>query len=649
MRLATTLKDGSRYASFAWTALAYLLLACLAYLPILIHGDFLCDDFILLARIKSGINIWDYRGADFYRPAICTTLSGLWKLFGTNPFPYHLFNILVLVATGLLLRAIWLRLVPSRPRSAFVVGLAFVLWIPHSESVDWISGMTDGVSVLFGAAAVLAFIRYRERPTLWAFLLAAVLLWIGFLGKEAIVSWALILPVLGLLVSRPGTSWIQRAGEAAILCALGAVFVGWRGHVIGKLIGGYGAKVHLDIRWQPISAKLSRHMAMDFLPFNKTLAILVGPGWAVIATTVVCVGIPALLLRKIPKKAPTPEWVQAMVALLTLVAYVRLAYIYVPDVLWEEHTPALYMVGGILIALVVCIFVRTKKRPRFDTPLAFVLLSLVAVLIHANTIDKQQEWLLFAVYLWFAFATRPVAELSEPDRRLALVAVAFFASTFLATLPTATLKIGFTGEASRFTYGPSFFSGVALLAVLLLYINRSVIRNGSAAVGLIALGALLYLNNVPWAQASELSRQTTAAIRSVLPARRVYVLTAPGALSAAFLFRIGIDSLPDLTLDDRKVSVRPANYIIGCVDDDRIDVLQTGPASYSLRVIDSRSSLRFENAYLEKVEDNLQAGWYTFADETRGTEVTPVVNLVGFQPKTDHVIVIDGTSARVIR
>lgn len=634
-------------------AVGYFAVACLAYGAILTRGRFLCDDVILLSRIKRGLGIWDYKGADFYRPAISSVLTALWKLFGNNPIPYYFFNVGVLVATGLVIRAIWLSFIPGN-RGAFATGLIFVLWITHSESVSWISGMTDGVSVFFASTALLAYVKYRAHPTVMRFTLVILLLWFGLLGKEGIITWVPILLVFGVSMFPVRAHWKLLGAELGVLGVLGGAYVAWRTHVLGKLIGGYGSAVHLNVTPAGVSTKLARHLANAFLPCNKWIALWINPSVMFVIATAATVGVLALLIRRLPKSHVTPRWVVKGFGFLSVAGLIWLICQALPDFLFDQFGTRVWT-GGALIGLTTYGFLRKRRVLDVESDRGFWSISLLCLLIHAYAGNRVYDLALLAFYLGFAYLTRPFGERSETDQQLLRIGLAGYAATFLAIIPTMTLKVELNGEASRFSYGPSFFSAIAIASVVLLYVKKFPIRLAVTIPAFLASGVLLFENNVPWALASDLSGKTTEAIKSVLPARRIYLLSLPGGLGGSFLFRIGIEHFADVTTGDQNVQLRNAYYQILTMDGDALKANKIDDTTFGISLVNNEKVRRFEATYLQVAEREIVSGWFSFPTKAVDPNAPPetvnmsLVHLIGFQKATDHVIVVDGTSARVIQ
>lgn len=633
-------------------ALLYLGLAILAYFPVLSHGRFLCDDFILLSRIKAGLGVWNYNGSDFYRPAVGTALSMLWRLFGNSPFPYYALNVLMLVGTGLAVHETWFTIRKSR-KEAFIVGLIFVLWITHSETVSWISGMTDGISVFFASVSLLLYVRNRQQPTLIGYAFVVMFLWLGLLGKEAIVTWMPILLIFGFALSPRNSSLLLKEGTA--LAGLTAAFVFWRTHVIGRLIAGYGRAAHLDVTWTGLSSKFAHHLSNAFVPINKWLALWGGADFAALLTAAASVGALALLLRKLPKIKPTPRSVHIIWSVMALVGMVRLAEQVIPSEKFQANGVRLTIACILFVGVASFNLIRYRDRITLDNRWAFAAMSGLMLGLHAFTHSAVEDIFLLAVFIWFTIETRPVRSLTPADCRLLYLGFGSYVAIFLAILPMLTLPVEWNGEGSRFSYGPSLFAIFALASLALLYV-KAIPRFAHVVVaGITASGMFLFLNNIPWAQASDLSQATASAIQSVLPARRVYVLSTPGAISNAYLFRIGIEHLAEVSLGDDKVQVHTGQYQIRTISGDTLGINRFTEDTFGLEVFNDEKPRRFEDSYLQKADPDMVDGWFSYPNQNKlvdhNVELPQLrlVHLVGFQPNSDHIIVVDGVNARVIQ
>ena len=145
----------------ALAALALGLLAGVSYLPAMLWGGFVWDDFIWYqsraVQEWSGLgDIWSWPSRIHrevhYWPLTYTTFWLEHKMWGLEPAGYHVVNVLLHLLNSLLVWRLLLRLaVPG----AWVAAAVFALHPTHVESVAWIIERKDVLSGLFYLAAVL--------------------------------------------------------------------------------------------------------------------------------------------------------------------------------------------------------------------------------------------------------------------------------------------------------------------------------------------------------------------------------------------------------------------------------------------------------------------------------------------------------------
>ncbi|MDQ2868073.1 MAG: tetratricopeptide repeat protein [Verrucomicrobiota bacterium] len=226
----------------------FLLLAAIGLLVRLpaLSGQFIWDDTYLISGnpfIKSPLLALEaFRHHLFldslsphYRPVQNISFMVDYFFWNTDPAGYHLTNILLHVASGLLLYQLlrclllsangWLKTTATASFTKrivpFVVALLWMVHPVHSAAVDYISGRADSLAFLFACASWLLVIKSRTVRARWLrFAAIAAALLSGFLAicsREIALIWIVLFLVDSLLL-RP-SNWRTKAATVAA-CAL---------------------------------------------------------------------------------------------------------------------------------------------------------------------------------------------------------------------------------------------------------------------------------------------------------------------------------------------------------------------------------------------------------------------------------------------
>lgn len=240
--------------SHAWPrALAIASAALVAYLPAL-RGGFVFDDHMLLLEgqalnLGSLSDIWLTTKAPDFFPLTWTTFWIEWRLFGPNPLPYHLANLLLHCAAAVLL---WRVLARLRIPGAWLGGLLFAVHPVAVESVAWISERKNTLSAVFFLAAALAWLAAddeRARAVASRHRLAAFGLFVlALLAKPTVV----MLPVVLVAVDALRDGRLERRHvvralplfAAALAAGLVAIWFQHENALAGQSLGrGMGERV----------------------------------------------------------------------------------------------------------------------------------------------------------------------------------------------------------------------------------------------------------------------------------------------------------------------------------------------------------------------------------------------------------------------
>lgn len=207
----------------AWLGAALALATALVYLPAL-SGPFLFDDLNLpMLTAQANELTWDFYVRRGVRAVTNLSLLSDKTLWGLNPAPYHVLNLLLHLVNGWLVYGILKKLLERAGRAAesaalFGAGL-FLLHPLQTEAVAYIASRSEVLCALFAYAACLVFLRSEERGAgvgRTAGILA--LLGLGMASKEPAVAMAGVL----LLADVWFGGWRRALGNWKLYGALAA-------------------------------------------------------------------------------------------------------------------------------------------------------------------------------------------------------------------------------------------------------------------------------------------------------------------------------------------------------------------------------------------------------------------------------------------
>lgn len=186
-------------------ALIIFTVAFLIYSNTLLNGFVTDDEFNIVENedVKNfnivnilTSNFWTFYSGNqtirgYYTPVISLSFAIEHAAWGLNPAGYHLTNILIHAANGIILFYVLLKLTRKRNVS-LISSLVFVTLPIQVETVSWISGRTFVFALFFTLLSFYSFIRYRETRENKYYAATLVFFGLGLLSKEA----AIVLPLL---------------------------------------------------------------------------------------------------------------------------------------------------------------------------------------------------------------------------------------------------------------------------------------------------------------------------------------------------------------------------------------------------------------------------------------------------------------------
>ena len=168
----------------------------------------------------------------YYRPLTTLSYAADYSAWRLRPAGYHATNVILHAACACLGTLLLLRL-GLTPGAATVAGVVFAVHPIHVESVAWISGRTDLLSLLLSLISFLAFLRARDGAERLskrrdALLLAASAA--AYAGALLAKEMSLVLPLWLFLADRraPSRRLVTTLRALAPHAAVTAAYLAWR-------------------------------------------------------------------------------------------------------------------------------------------------------------------------------------------------------------------------------------------------------------------------------------------------------------------------------------------------------------------------------------------------------------------------------------
>lgn len=142
----------------------------------------------------------------YYRPLFTAMLTIEYQLFGLQPQLWHLVSLLLHIACSIEVFFVIL-LLSGRKFVATTASLVFAVHPVHTESVSWISGMTDPLFGVFFLAAFYLYLKQRENgiapPQKRKYILYSLLFFVvAAFAKETALSLAILIFGYEIVVSQ---------------------------------------------------------------------------------------------------------------------------------------------------------------------------------------------------------------------------------------------------------------------------------------------------------------------------------------------------------------------------------------------------------------------------------------------------------------
>lgn len=385
-----------------------------------LRGGFVWDDRFLIVdnpRVQSFARLTELVTHDYvfvaetdlsygyFRPLASLSLALDYAFWGTEPFGYHLTNVLLHSACSLLVCLLALGLGTGRP-VAWVAGLLFAVHPIHTESVAWIAGRTDVLCFLFAGASLGLFLasgkaRASGARRLW--LTASLLCFaLALLAKEmaavvplwisAIAAWR---SADGRLRERLSHGLRAALPWLAVVCAYALLrFVvldveppdAPPEHSLARAVASAPSTMLRYLGWLVVPSELSAYVQ------NPYVTRLADPR---LLGSLVALGLLTALFLRLSRARAELGLLAAMLVLsfAPILNFVRIAG--PPDMGALMAERFAYLPSFVFLLLVVTVgemVLARLRRPALRRTLAAAGLLVVTPLYAWTTIDRNRDW-----------------------------------------------------------------------------------------------------------------------------------------------------------------------------------------------------------------------------------------------------------------
>ncbi|MCK4412189.1 MAG: tetratricopeptide repeat protein [Candidatus Eisenbacteria sp.] len=343
-----------------------------------------------------------------YRPLTSLTYHLQLALWGKDPVPFHVFNLLLHGGAALLALVLMRCLIPGRRGLAFSIALLFAVHPIHTEAVTNLVGRADLLAALFGLGAYLSWLTARGA---WRSLAPPVLLGLAMFSKESAIAWVLVFALhrVGLLAapaastagpaSGSGSSPRRLGGDALLLGAVG-VYVAARIAVLGALVGlqrvsivdnpiydvSWGTRVltALTVLWRGIGLILAPYRLS---PDYSFAAITPEESWLSAAGLLALLSVGVIVLAAALRRR-MPFFFHAGVLYSALILPVSNLIVPIGTIMAER---LLYLPSLGILAIVALLFDRAAAKAP-GRALIPILLVVALVALGARSWTRNLEW-----------------------------------------------------------------------------------------------------------------------------------------------------------------------------------------------------------------------------------------------------------------
>ncbi len=196
-----------------------LLVATLSFAPVL-NGYWLADDFTWVQEFvqydwhRIGplfLGQWSRTVSQEYRPLWAVSFAVDLQVWGAQPFPLHLTNILLHLIASTLVWYMVIRITrPHRLLAGLLALAVFILAPIHVEPVAWISARGHILAPIFILSAFILFVLFKQRGPLGYYVASLGAAVAAFMTQELAVALPFLILAYDLIdYPQPSRKWLS--------------------------------------------------------------------------------------------------------------------------------------------------------------------------------------------------------------------------------------------------------------------------------------------------------------------------------------------------------------------------------------------------------------------------------------------------------
>ena len=223
-------------------------------------------------------SVWSFTTADivftvdpYFRPLFTSLFTLNYALFGNTPWGWHLINILIHAGATLLVFAVS-KEIAERDWVAALAATLFAVHPAHSESVAWVSGITDPLMVLLLLPSFYFYLRFRKNGAGYLLGCSLAFFFLALLSKETAVALPVIVAYCEIFHFKGDDSITKRLLRASKIVGLFvipiAAYLVMRYQALGTLVFGGEPRYPLLPSLLTLPLAILKYLGLMFIPWG---------------------------------------------------------------------------------------------------------------------------------------------------------------------------------------------------------------------------------------------------------------------------------------------------------------------------------------------------------------------------------------------